>query len=130
VLATSTAHPRVTNLSLLYGLQNRGEANLIPTWLMRVQRLAEVKSNQSIKGPECVVHDALSGLNHMLLFAVGIKLSLPGRAELNKLGPPALPLGALGRSAPALVGAKALNVSCMTHCHGWITCQLPVTRQA
>ena len=62
--------------------------------------------------------------------SVGSKLSLPGRAELKKLGPPFLPLDALGRSAPALVGAKALNVSCMTHCQVKITCQLPVTRQA
>lgn len=33
-------------------------------------------------------------------------LSLPGKAELKKLGPPSLPLGALARSALALVGAK------------------------
>ncbi len=32
---------------LLYGLLNRGEAYLIPTWLMREQRLAQVKINQS-----------------------------------------------------------------------------------
>ncbi len=35
-------------LSLLYGLQNRGEAYLIPTWLMPEQRLAQVQINQSI----------------------------------------------------------------------------------
>ena len=33
---------------LLYGILNRGEAYLIPTWLMREQRLAQVKINQSI----------------------------------------------------------------------------------
>jgi hypothetical protein len=33
---------------LLYGLLNRGEAYLIPIWLMQEQRLAQVKLNQSI----------------------------------------------------------------------------------
>ncbi len=50
-----------------------------------------------------------------LLFAVGSELSLPGRAELQKLGPPALPLAPLGLHATALVGAEALNVSCTMH---------------
>jgi len=36
-------------ISLLYGLLNRGEAYLIPTWLMRGQRLAQGNINQSIK---------------------------------------------------------------------------------
>ena len=41
--------------SLLCGLLNRGEAYLIPTWLMRKQRLAQVKINQSINAvTECV----------------------------------------------------------------------------
>ena len=35
-------------LSLLYGILNWGEAYLIPTWLMREQRLAQVKINQSM----------------------------------------------------------------------------------
>ena len=35
--------------SLLYGLLNQGEAYLIPTWLMREQRLAQVQINQSIR---------------------------------------------------------------------------------
>jgi len=35
-------------MSLLYGILNRGEAYLIPTWLMQEQRLAQVKINQSI----------------------------------------------------------------------------------
>ena len=34
--------------TLPYGLLNRGEAYLIPTWLMREQRLAQVKINLSI----------------------------------------------------------------------------------
>ncbi len=34
--------------SLLYGLLNWDEAYLMPTWLMRQQRLAQVKLNQSI----------------------------------------------------------------------------------
>jgi len=38
----------VIKISLLYGLLNRGEAYLIPTWLMREQRLAQVQINQSI----------------------------------------------------------------------------------
>ncbi len=38
-------------MSLLYGLLNRGEAYLIPTWLMQEQRLAQVKINQSINQP-------------------------------------------------------------------------------
>ena len=42
----------------------------------------------------------------------------PGRAELKNLGRPSFLLGALERSAPALVGAKALNVSHMTHLSG------------
>ena len=64
------------------------------------------------------------------LFAIGSKPSLPGRAELQrlgavaldhrpgaaalgqKLGPPSLPVSAPRRFAGA-VGAKALNVSCM-----------------
>jgi len=49
VLATSSAHPRVIKISLLYGLLNRGEAYLIPTWLMPEQRLAHLQINQSIK---------------------------------------------------------------------------------
>ncbi len=32
----------VITISLLYGLLNRGEAYLIPTWLMQEQRLAQV----------------------------------------------------------------------------------------
>jgi len=32
----------------MYGLLNRGEAYLKPTWLTREQRLAQVKINQSI----------------------------------------------------------------------------------
>ena len=43
------------------------------------------------------------------------RLSLPGGAELNKLGPPTLPLCAPGPLPVALVGAKALHVSCVTH---------------
>ena len=35
-------------LSLLYGILNWGEAYLIPTWLMREQRLAHMKINQSM----------------------------------------------------------------------------------
>ncbi len=35
-------------LSLLYGIQNWGEAYLIPTWLMRQQWLAQVKSMKSV----------------------------------------------------------------------------------
>ena len=38
------------------------------------------------------------------------KLSLPGRAELQKLVLPFLPLGTLGGSALALVGANATGV--------------------
>ena len=37
----------VNSIGLLYGLLNRGEAHLIPTWLMQEQKLAQVKSNQS-----------------------------------------------------------------------------------
>ncbi len=33
---------------LLYGLLNQGEAYLIPTWLVREQRLAQLQINQSI----------------------------------------------------------------------------------
>ena len=65
-----------------------------------------------------------------MLFVVGSKLSLPGRAELQrlgavalhhrpgaaalmqKLGPSSLPVPAPGRFAGA-VGAEALNVSCI-----------------
>jgi hypothetical protein len=46
------------------------------------------------------------------------KLSLPGRAELQKLGPPALPLCALGRFDLVPVGAEALNMSAMSHAQG------------
>ena len=38
VLATLTAHPWVIKISLLYGIVIRGEAYLIPTWLMREHR--------------------------------------------------------------------------------------------
>lgn len=48
LLATSTAHPWVINTSLLYGMLNWGEAQLIPTWLMQEHRLAQVKINQSM----------------------------------------------------------------------------------
>ena len=48
VLATSTPQAWVTEISLLYGILDRGEAYLIPTWLVREQRLAQVKINQSI----------------------------------------------------------------------------------
>ena len=41
------------------------------------------------------------------------RLSLPGRTELIKLGPPTLPYCAL--RPVALVGAKALHMSCVTH---------------
>ena len=47
MLATSSAHPRVIKIRLLYGLLNRGEAYLIPTWLMPEQRLAHLQINQS-----------------------------------------------------------------------------------
>ena len=40
--------PLTGNMSLLYGLLNQGEAHLIPTWLMREQRLPQVKSNQLV----------------------------------------------------------------------------------
>jgi len=43
---TCTDYVRV--ISLLYGILNWGEAYLIHTWLMREQRLAQVKINQSI----------------------------------------------------------------------------------
>ena len=54
------------------------------------------------------------------------KLSLPGRTELYKLGPPALPLDALGRFDLALVGAEVLHLSAMTHCYSLAN----MTRQA
>ena len=47
VLATSTPQAWVTETSLLYGILDRGEAYLIPTWLVREQRLTQVKINQS-----------------------------------------------------------------------------------
>ncbi len=42
-----TVHVR--NVSRLYGHLNRGEAYLIPTWLMQEQRLAQVNINQSMR---------------------------------------------------------------------------------
>ena len=55
VLATSIAHPWV------YGLLNRGEAYLTPTWLMqREQRLAQVKVNQSINCHCSITHARLA----------------------------------------------------------------------
>ncbi len=39
--------PLGDKLNRLYGLLNRGEAYLIPSWLMQEQRLAQVQSNQS-----------------------------------------------------------------------------------
>ncbi len=50
-LRLTTASPWVIKISLLYGLLNRGEAYLISTWLMREQRLAQVKINQSTASP-------------------------------------------------------------------------------
>ena len=69
VLATSTVHPWVINLSLLYGevklsLLNWAEAYLTPTWLIREQRLAKVQISQAIN------HDGVT-LQHTSMLALG-----------------------------------------------------------
>ena len=63
----------------------------------------------------CAVAHTVVWVRLVVMVVLTARLSLPGRTELKKLGPPTLPRCALGQLLVALVGAKALHVSCVTH---------------
>ena len=64
---------------------------------------------------QCAAAHTAVWVRLLVLVVLTARLSLPGGAELKKLGPPTLPLCAPGPLLVALVGAKALHVSCVTH---------------
>ena len=64
---------------------------------------------------QCAIARTAVWVRLVVVVVLTARLSLPGRAELNKLGLPTLPQCAPGPLPMALMGAKALHVSCVTH---------------